>query len=191
MAKTCVSCNKETTNPKFCSKSCAATTNNKIPKRKRKIKYCKCGKEINNQNQFCPTCLPNYRDWSQISLNDTTGKRKYQMHSRIRQLARKIYYKYMKGKELKCCNCGYNKHIEICHIKPVYAFDPKTKISEINDIANLIGLCRNCHWEFDNKLLTLDFTFLAEFTKQVSLLSVRFNRRRLLLSAELRVQSNL
>lgn len=44
----CIGCDKPTNNPKFCSKSCAATYNNtKAPKRKRRVYVCKrCAAEI-------------------------------------------------------------------------------------------------------------------------------------------------
>ena len=165
MVKNCFKCQKPTTNPKFCSKSCANSFANKKPKRTKKKFFCHCGKETQNRRKFCKECHPNYRDWNQVSLFDVISKRKYQSHSRIRDNARKTFFKHMAGKQLKCFNCGYSKHIEVCHIKPIYSFDLNTKIAEINSITNLVGLCPNCHWEFDNNLLTLDFSFLAEFTK--------------------------
>ena len=59
------------------------------------------------------------------------------------------------GKPLCCCVCGYNKHTEICHIKAVSDFTNESFIGEINDIDNLMALCPNHHWEFDNNLLEL------------------------------------
>jgi predicted HNH restriction endonuclease len=59
------------------------------------------------------------------------------------------------GKECKCEVCGYDKHIEIAHKKAVSEFDDSATITEINNINNLIALCPNCHWEFDNGLLKL------------------------------------
>ena len=35
-------------------------------------------------------------------------------------------------------------------------FSDDAKISEINDIRNLIALCPNHHWEFDNGKLSED-----------------------------------
>ena len=48
-----------------------------------------------------------------------------------------------------CFICGYDKHVELCHIKPISEFPPETLVSEVNDISNVVQLCRNCHWEFD------------------------------------------
>ena len=51
--------------------------------------------------------------------------------------------------------CGYYKHIEICHIKPIRDFPLDTPILEVNDLSNLIGLCPTHHWEFDNGILKI------------------------------------
>ena len=50
----------------------------------------------------------------------------------------------------QCELCCYDKHVEVCHIKPIGSFDGNTKISKINSYNNLILLCPNCHWEFDH-----------------------------------------
>ncbi len=43
----CLNCQKDTENPKFCSLSCSASHNNKIPKRPRTPTYCpQCNKEF-------------------------------------------------------------------------------------------------------------------------------------------------
>lgn len=52
-------------------------------------------------------------------------------------------------------NCGYNKHYEVCHVKDIKDFDRDSTVYEINHADNLIHLCPNCHWEFDNQGITL------------------------------------
>lgn len=74
-------------------------------------------------------------------------------HSRIRFHSRAIYK--LSGRDMKCFICGYDKHVEICHIKDIQDFDSNAKVSEINDENNLVALCANCHWEFDHGLATL------------------------------------
>lgn len=54
-----------------------------------------------------------------------------------------------------CRNCGYDKHVEICHIRAINTFPDDTPISVVNDLANLVALCPNCHWELDHGLLRL------------------------------------
>ncbi|MFA5024124.1 MAG: HNH endonuclease signature motif containing protein [Patescibacteria group bacterium] len=56
----------------------------------------------------------------------------------------------------KCELCGYDKIVMCCHIKSISSFDENTKIKDINTTSNLIGLCPNCHWEFDHNLLSED-----------------------------------
>ena len=49
-----------------------------------------------------------------------------------------------------CAKCGYDKHVELCHIKDIANFDDDSLLSEVNSRNNIIQLCPNCHWEFDN-----------------------------------------
>ena len=70
----------------------------------------------------------------------------------IRKAARAKYTNSDKPK--KCAICGYDKYYEVCHIKPVSEFDDDTLIEEINNIDNLIALCPNHHWEYDNGLIS-------------------------------------
>lgn len=155
----CLNCSKDTKNAKYCNRSCAAKQTNKIPKVVRKIPRCIiCKIEIKRRNKYCNSCRPtiisNY-DWSQITykqLEIMNGK--VQRRVKIHELARKIYKKkYGKG---KCFVCGYEKHCEICHIKAIKDFRDDSFITEINDIENLVALCPNHHWEFDNGLICLE-----------------------------------
>lgn len=152
----CINCNKPTNNPKFCSKSCSATFNNKkTPKRKKTKKYfCKvCGVEIPYRRTTCDEHNKNIINWDDVTYKEIIGKRIYQKNSRIRALARK---KLQENKAEKCIRCGYEKHVETCHIKPISSFSFDAKISEINSLDNLIALCPNCYWEFDNGLITIE-----------------------------------
>jgi hypothetical protein len=87
----CLQCNKFTTNDKFCSRSCAASYNNKVkPKRIRKPSNCKtCNKPIQSRRSYCLDCNPFYVDWAKITFGDVISRRRYQAHSRIRDLATK------------------------------------------------------------------------------------------------------
>lgn len=63
--------------------------------------------------------------------------------------------KSLKDKYTSCQRCSYSKHIELCHIKVIHTFDINSTLGEINSPDNLLILCPNCHWEFDNGLLPL------------------------------------
>jgi hypothetical protein len=57
----------------------------------------------------------------------------------------------------KCCAiCGYDKHYEVAHIVALSAQPLTARISEVNAPENLIGLCPNHHWEFDNGVLLIE-----------------------------------
>ena len=73
--------------------------------------------------------------------------------SSIRRLAQNIYLD--SKKPCKCAICGYDKHIEVAHIKAVADFSDGSTLAEINSINNLIALCPNHHWEYDNGYLKI------------------------------------
>lgn len=72
-------------------------------------------------------------------------------HAKLRGYSRRAY----KGPS-SCAACSYSTHVEIAHIVSAKTFDPSTKLSVVNAPTNLVALCRNCHWEFDNGILTYD-----------------------------------
>lgn len=148
---------------KYCSSSCFAIINNKIRKRKnKKIKICKyCKNNIISKNirKVCDYCLKNGTHiesiWKDkkikiLDLSVVEIKQKYKgvkWTDVIRNHARRTYNTLGKS-----CKCGYNKHVEICHIKAISSFDDSATLKEINDINNILFLCPNCHWELDNLL---------------------------------------
>jgi predicted restriction endonuclease len=73
--------------------------------------------------------------------------------SAIQEHARKVFL--ASGLLLACGVCAYNKHVEVSHRKAVSQFPDTARVVEINSIHNLIALCPNHHWEYDNGLLTL------------------------------------
>lgn len=164
----CVNCQKETTNPKFCSRSCAGIYNNAIqPKRpyskKSLSNKCRsCNAPILARHIHCSKCrvsIPGTKGVYPIETKtlqeciDSVGKTANRYRS-IRDSARN---KLIALKIPTCCNnCNYDKHVEVCHIKSISSFPLDTKIAEINNISNLIYLCPNCHWEFDNSLLDIN-----------------------------------
>lgn len=161
----CLSCKKETTNPKFCSRSCSATyTNKKYPKRKTKKVCTICKKPVKSyRHNLCDLhhseYIQNRFDYiKELPLKDFWGKKslenlhKSSKSAHIRLLARSNF-KHLKEKP--CHICGYDKHVELCYIKPISKFDDNSKIGEVNCEENLIQLCPNCHWEFDNGLQTI------------------------------------
>lgn len=159
--KNCLNCNKTTSNPKFCSRSCSASFNNsKNPKRKLKDDCSKCGNPIGRTNwkdrrRVCDNCNPSYIDWTQVTLKSIQHRRSYQVNSQIRERARKKYLS--SDRDQKCFNCRYDRHFHVCHIKAISDHNEDAFVSEINQHNNLVALCPNCHWEYDNGILHLVF----------------------------------
>ena len=91
---------------------------------------------------------------SQTKQQLLTNRKNYQSYrSAIRKHAEKIYKE--SNKDLKCFICGYDKHVEIAHIKAVSEFTENSLISDINSLDNLVALCPNHHWEYDNNIIKL------------------------------------
>jgi len=123
---------------KFCNQSCATTFNN-----------------MNRVKKEKPIKIKKVRPKQFDYLNFLTKKELYDLRGvyyKFRAtIRRQAHHNFMTSdKPKKCIACGYEKHVEVCHIKSVSEFDDNVTISEINHIDNLIGLCPTHHWEFDN-----------------------------------------
>ena len=154
----CPECGAEHSNPKFCSRSCSAKYNNRMnPKRKPEHRCIDCGVPINAKRK---RCRKHYQEWIQkqvpadLTLSEATYAKGHRssayalVRTRARAVAKKLGY-------TKCAVCGYDKHIEIAHIKGISEFSEDTLLTVINAPDNLIALCPNHHWEYDAGVLDL------------------------------------
>lgn len=157
---TCKQCNTKFDKTKskikdnnFCSSSCSAKYNNinrkpKVPKPlTKKCNVDNCTNIVRNKRSLL--CDEHY---NKKYGDKTKGEMIYELHkasaySHIRCRARTRHKNIML---LGCAKCGYDKHVELCHIKGISEFDDSEYEYTINDISNVIQLCPNCHWEFDN-----------------------------------------
>ena len=111
------------------------------------------------KSRFCKMCLLIKQSRGKLITEYTKGeimaKHKNWTHGRgkICKHARKTYSRSSKPKI--CIVCGYDRHYEVAHIKPVADFSNETLISEINHLDNLTALCPIHHWEHDNGYLIL------------------------------------
>ena len=156
--KICKGCNSTFTRKKtgvndkllFCSRACG----NKTTKTATKL-HCKwCATEIPSRRKVCDECLS-----GKTIENETLDfiKEHYStssFHSRIRSHSRRLFL--AANPDVKCHFCEYNLYIEVAHIKPVSAFQGDSKLSEVNDLSNLVGLCRNHHWELDHGYISIE-----------------------------------
>jgi len=154
---------------KFCSHSCAAKSNNinrvlirdrfdygKCKKCHTVIEYTVSKKGKLSKQKYCDSCrIKRVSFTGLLTKKELYDRRKNWQSAKnaIRKHAYKIFYE--SGKKKECIVCGYSKHIEVAHIVSVSSFSDDTLISIVNHINNLIALCPNHHWEFDNGILTI------------------------------------
>lgn len=128
-----------------------------VPSPKREVWFAR-------KKKFCtPTCWALYQRAQNINRKALGFRRPYEPHKlhlavkgktnrcNINMHAKKVYTNQF---PIDCCElCGFAEHVDIAHIKPVRSFPDGTLLGEINPIENLIGLCPNCHWLFDNGVI--------------------------------------
>jgi len=161
----CAHCRRETTNPKFCSRSCSASVSNKTsPKKQKTGRTCRyCNGKYTGRARSCPQCvqlklakLESRKDLTKGNYSDrdsVKGAHPSWTSVHIRILNR-AWNKAITL--LPCANCAYSRHVELAHIRSVTSFPLTATLREINAPSNIIPLCRNCHWEFDHGILVLD-----------------------------------
>ena len=146
----CKSCSKDTNNPKYCSRSCSAIHTNKTYIKRKRTKKCRlCDNLIVKNRVHCSDCLK--RDRTLGELKNNGSKYRCAVNNCIRYHAKQK----CRNRKQVCASCGYDLHVEVCHIKPVSSFNDSSLESEINAKNNLILLCRNCHWEQEKGLLDI------------------------------------
>ena len=132
----------------YCSISCS---NRHKPKRKLKNKCKDCQTLIRSSSTYCRLCLDIIKskctDNSKLSNTFRPGSNKY---GSVRSRAKALYSSLRQN---GCQICGYSKHVEICHIKPISEFSEDTIVKDINHCSNITLLCRNCHWELDHGMI--------------------------------------
>ena len=164
----CTHCNKEIkkslgdskkskSNNHFCNSSCAASYNNKTPKRKIQRTCANCDELVANcKTSLCEIHLQKYKEgkFTNKTLGEYRNKPSLKdkhpswVNGHIRAFARSWRKNLI---SLPCAKCGYSKHVELAHIKGVSTFDDNSLLSEVNSESNIIQLCPTCHWEFDNE----------------------------------------
>jgi hypothetical protein len=160
----CTECKKETSNEKFCSRSCACAFNNRhhVKRTPKKTRACiDCGTlylTARSRRSRCEPCfaiekarvssmtIGEVRDnLKAAGVHPSWGNSTVRSHGRIAN----------KNRQKSCQVCGYDKHVEYCHIKAISSFPSDATLGDINDPSNIAILCRNHHWELDHGVLTL------------------------------------
>lgn len=139
----CIQCEVDTINPKFCSRSCAASYNNKSqPKRKRMTTNpCKiCGSNIlRGSRSFCShACYSTYRWQQTLEKIETSGC----IHESTHYHSSKLSRKYITQKHgYKCSICSIS---EWQNQKLVLILDHINGKPNDWSITNLRFVCPNC-----------------------------------------------
>lgn len=141
----CFNCEAETTNAKYCSRSCAVKTNNTTqPKRKKKdSRECaSCGVKTYNAKYCTNKCQYAYTNSQRIDqwLNGDVAAGS----SDSGFMSKTVRNWMLEQADHKCTRCGWNEihpltgkcPLEVDHVNG----DPKD-----NRIENLRVLCPNCH----------------------------------------------
>ena len=124
----------------FCSKKCHSLSMKK--EKKPRVRKQKLTKSISDRVE-------------NLTKEEIFLSRKNWQSART-DIRKHAHFIFSQSPDEKCVKCGYNLHIEICHMKSVASFQKQALIKEINERKNLIGLCPNCHWEFDSGLFSIE-----------------------------------
>jgi hypothetical protein len=88
------------------------------------------------------------------NIQSIKGRHPSWLHAHVRNFCRS-WLNHLTKKA--CARCGYDKHVELCHLKALSEFGDETLLGEINSEKNVVQLCRNCHWELDNHYFKVIF----------------------------------
>ena len=166
----CITCQgelKTRDQKKFCSTSCAAKYNNVLKPKRRSTRSQKCKgcETIVYPNKhstlaaYCSKCKEQKKhnrngvDRSELTIEQMVVREGSNRYDQIRTHAHTLYKTERANPSCQCC--GYDKHIELCHIHSIASFPKDTKLKIVNARENILFLCPNCHWEFDHEVLTL------------------------------------
>ena len=150
----CLHCGTVTANAKYCSRSHAAIhTNQQAPKRRLTRKCVECETLIPSSRQFCALHGKRKADYRLLTVAQLKAKDAIRHPSYYRGYLNSITRLLNAHRPRICQACGYTKHVEYCHVRSIKSFPDSTTVQELSGPENILVLCPNCHWEYDNGLL--------------------------------------
>lgn len=154
-----VKCNKEFVknyhNSRYCCRTCSNVATYGKAKKVNACTYCGDGVEYYT-HRFCRGCIDLGRHLmkatggkllSEVTIKEYCPRVGANAYDNIRAHARRSVRDELKN---GCDECGWDYHVEVCHIKAIADHPDDTVVSVVNDRSNLKLLCPNCHWMFDH-----------------------------------------
>ena len=162
----CLHCGAETANAKYCSRSHAAIhTNQQAPKRRLTRKCSECNTLVPANRQFCAVHGKRKADYRLLTVAQLKANDAIKHPSYYRGYLNSITRLLNVHRPRVCQVCGYEKHAEYCHKRPIKDFPDSTTVQNVSGPDNILVLCPNCHWEYDHGLLATNPALTALFTK--------------------------
>jgi 5-methylcytosine-specific restriction endonuclease McrA len=131
----CIHCNIITENPRFCSRSCAVSHNNKTTKLKPKASCLGCGVTLIRGRKYCSNQCQAQK--TRALINEQILRGEEVSHQQLRRYLIETYGG-------KCMICGWDKKNVVTKRTPI-ELDHIDGDSSNNDLSNLRLLCPNCH----------------------------------------------
>lgn len=138
------------TQKKYCSLKCASISNNRLYQKRfpSKDKFCDCGRRKEKRARHCIACKREV--YSTRTLADALIEKYKDSGNRWNQVRKQARIRMEQWKVPKVCSdCGWEKHVEVIHVKGITTFPLNTLLVVVNSKENLKYLCPNCHWVFD------------------------------------------
>jgi len=146
-------------NKKYCSKRCCQVQVQRNHRNRRAVSCKSCGIPTYHTTQTCRKCVGRARGhaYTEMTLRQYLNNYKHLKKGSSKYTSIRLMAKYNNPDliGLPCQRCGYSLHTDFCHIKAIASFPLSAKLKTINHKNNLLKLCKNCHWEFDNGYLKL------------------------------------
>lgn len=159
----CLHCGAETANPKYCSRSHAAIhTNQQAPKRRLTHKCPQCNTLIPASRQLCAVHGKRKANYLLLTVAQLKAKDALKHPSYYRGYLNSITRLLNAHRPRVCQGCGYDKHVEYCHVQPINSFPDSVAVQVVSGPENILVLCPNCHWEYDHGMLTINPALLSQ-----------------------------
>ena len=158
----CLHCGRKTSNPKFCSRSCSVTHNNKLsPKRSVEGVCVVCESPCSTQSKYCS------KSCKSLAI---TARRRTDEEIRVANVKaviewrRRVKAKAVSYKGGSCQVCGYDvchRSMEFHHLDPskkdfgISSGDTRAWDKVVVELDKCILVCSNCHGEIHDDLIDL------------------------------------